>query len=198
MEKLDRIKTETDVEEFALAPQPRSMAALLLALLLLLPLASVVLSGFLSGPLPRPAAVAVGVAIALLLVVTLLWNQQAQPAGVLRLESGRLLFTAGVGPAVLVAPSQVRDCVVVEGHVLIHRRGGPRIVINPARLTVPAERLMAAVQAWMARGGDVAAFDEASRQAAARAARRQRLVLTARVLAVACALAAAAMKQLVR
>jgi hypothetical protein len=124
------------------------------------------------------------------------WRQRAQPAGMLRLEPGRLRYTARPGLPIETSPQNLRDYSIEYGHLMVRQKLGPRIVINPARLSVPLATIAAALDGWAQRGSVAEPFVRASAEAQLREERRQRRLFWYRAIAFGCALAAALLKML--
>lgn len=182
--------------EFALAEQRTPLLPLLLALLLLAPIAALIAGGLLSSLVPGRLAVVGGLLVGLGAAAFMLRSARRQPSGVLRLGAGRLVYTAGAGGPIEMPAANLRDFVVRDGHLILRRKQGWRIIINPTRLAVPLATLTQSVTSWMRSSGAGAGFAQAASDAQLRQARRERRLFWYRIIGIGCALTVAALKML--
>ena len=115
------------------------------------------------------------------------------PAGSLRLEPGKLTFTAWLGGPIELRPSEVRDLYdnpIIGGLMIRRKAGRPSVIIDPARLSVPLATVKAAVAAWISGAGEElgAAFAAETARVAQRERRRVQIIRWCGLLAAACAL----------
>lgn len=120
-------------------------------------------------------------------------DHREMPAGSLRLEPGKLTFTARLGGPIELRPSEVRDLYenpIVGGLMIRRKSGPPSVIIDPARLGVPLATVKQAVAGWISEAGEGlgAAFAAETARVAEREHRRARIIRWCGLVAAACAL----------